>query len=46
MCTDIWDIEYEVMRTGIDLDMVNIPVTGKVKAKPTSNDAGLITYSN
>ena len=43
MCTYIWDIEYEVMCTGIDLDMVKISVTGKVSAKPTSNVAGLIT---
>ena len=45
-CLDIWDKKFEVFRSLIALNKVNLDFAETVKAKPTRNDLGFITYSN
>ena len=43
-CTNIWDNNFEVLRSEISLDKFNLEYAENVKAKPTGNNSGLITY--
>ena len=43
-CPDLGDNNFEVLRSEITLDNVDIDCAETVKAKPTGNDSGFITY--
>ena len=45
-CLDILDKNSEVLRSAIPLDKVDLECAETVKAKPTGNDSGFVTYSN
>ena len=46
MFTDIRDNNFEVLHSAIALDKVDLEFSETVKAKPTKNNSGFITYSN
>ena len=45
-CPDLIYNNFEVLRSAISLDKVEFECAETVKAKPTRNDSGFITYSN
>ena len=44
-CIDLQYNNFEVMRSSITLDKEDLVCIETVKAKPTVNDSGFITYS-
>ena len=45
-CTDLQNKNYEVLRSTIALEKVNLDCSETVKSKPTRNDSGFIISSN
>ena len=45
-CPDLRDNNFEVLCSAITLDKVDLQFAATVKAKPSRNDSGFITYSN
>ena len=45
-CPDIQDNNFEIMCSTISLNKVDLACSKTVKAKPTGNYSGFITYSN
>ena len=45
-CPDLWDNNFEVLRSSIALDKVDIECANIVKPEPTRNDSGFINYSD
>ena len=43
-CPDLWDNNFEVLRSEIALDKVDLGCTETGNSKPTRNDSGFITY--
>ena len=45
-CPDLRDNDFGDLRSEITLDKVDLDYSETVKARPTVNDSGFITYSN
>ena len=45
MCPNLLDKNFEVLRSEISLDKVDLSCAETVKAKPTGNYSGFIIYS-
>ena len=45
-CPDLQDNKFDFLRPTISLDKVDLECAETVKAKPTGNDSGFITYSS
>ena len=44
-CPDLRYNNFQVLRSAIALDKINLDYAENFKAKPTGNDSGFITYS-
>ena len=45
-CTDLQEKNFKVLCSAITLDKTDLDCAKNVKAKPTGNSSGFITYSN